>query len=71
MAKDVIWGPLPFISFDWFAVAGPQAGGDAAVASLLDQVMGFVLQTSKSEPHCWPRLGYHTWFHATLVLAPC
>lgn len=52
ISRDVFWGALPFVSFKWFAVAGPQAGGAAAAAaSLLDQVMGVVLQTSKSEPH--------------------
>lgn len=38
MARNVIWGPVPFVSFDRSAVAGPQAG--AAAASPLDQVMG-------------------------------
>lgn len=45
-------------------------GGAAAVASLLDQVMGLVLQTSKSEPHPWQGLGHHIWFRAILVLGP-
>lgn len=50
LSSDIFCGALPFVSFKWFAVAGAQAGG-AAAASLLDQVMGVVLQTSKSEPH--------------------
>lgn len=67
MARDVIWGPLPFVSFGWFAVAGPQAGDAAAVASV-GSGDGVVLQTCKSAPHQCQGLGHHMWFHAILVL---